>query len=378
MTALRIFSIFTIAMAALIAGCTAEPITSVSNSSSFSSRTAPATFEIPEISRIRTVSLSAVGDILIHGTVYNDARTKSGYDFNPIFAPVKPLLEEADLAIANSESVIGGSAIGLSTYPAFNSPFEVGDALKHAGIDVVTLANNHTLDRGEGAIRNAISHWRSLGISTAGSYLSQKERDQGTAITKNGITFSFLSYTYGTNGQDAPTGKEYLVQRIDKEAIRNDLAKARAESDIVVLSLHFGVEYENMPNAEQVDLAHFSAEHGADIILGHHPHVLQPAQWIDTRDGRKVFAVYSLGNFLSGQDVLERKIGGIIHITAVKMEKSGSETVLLRNPAFTPTFVRNTDLEDFKIELLKNIDPKLNAAAKRHMAMWIPELEFKE
>lgn len=378
MKAYHIFVFFALALSSILSACSPEPITAVSNSSNFSTRIAPDTIDIPEMTRIRVATLSAVGDVLIHRTVYEDAQTPSGYDFSPMLQPVKTYLEQSDITVANSESLIGGSQIGLSSYPAFNSPFEVGDALQNAGIDVVTLANNHTLDRGEKALYNALAHWQSLGVKTAGSYLSQEEMDRGTIISKNGIEFSFLAYTYGTNGQKTPQGKEFLVQRINKEAIKTDLKKARTKSDIVVLSLHFGNEYENMPNAEQIELVHFAANHGADIILGHHPHVLQPAQWIEAADGRKVFAVYSLGNFLSGQDVLERKIGGIIHITAIKIENASTKTVVLAEPAFTPTYVRNTDLQNFQVDLLKNINPALNEATKRHMSMWVSDMKFKE
>lgn len=375
----RMFITACLAAGLALAGCAPEPASVLEASSrNFGARLAPSN-EVPtEFSRTRSASISAIGDVLIHGTVYQDAKTADSYDFNPMFEGVAPFLSQSDITIANSESLIGGSGIGVSTYPSFNSPFEVGDAMKNAGVDIVSMANNHTLDRGETAIRNALGHWRSLGILTTGAFLSQKDKDHGVSLSKNGITFSFLSYTYGTNGVETPRGKEYLVQRIDKERIRQDLAIARAESDIVVLSLHFGVEYETMPNAEQIELAHFSAEHGADVILGHHPHVLQPAQWIQASDGRKVFAVYSLGNFLSGQDVLERKIGGIVHITAIKTEKAGSESIMLADPAFTPTFVENTDLKDFQVKLLKTVDPKLNEATKRHIARWMPEMEFQE
>lgn len=144
--------------------------------------------------------MSAVGDILIHGTLYGDARTESGYDFTPMFNKVQPFLASSDIAFANSESIIGGSEIGVSTYPSFNSPFEVGDAMKEAGIDVVAMANNHTLDRGRRAIENALGHWRKLGVVTTGSYLSADEREAIPTIERNGIVFSFLSYTYATNG----------------------------------------------------------------------------------------------------------------------------------------------------------------------------------
>lgn len=375
----RILLTISLFIGLLLTGCTPEQVAfSESTSVGFEGRTVPTDIIPSKISRTRTASISAIGDVLIHGTVYKDAQTEDGYDFNSMFEKVKPYLSQSDITIANSESIIGGSEIGVSTYPSFNSPYEVGDALKDAGIDIVSMANNHTLDRGVKAIENAIGYWNSIGMKHAGSYLSAAEQKEITTMTKNDITFSFLSFTYGTNGILTPAGKDYLVNRIDKNEIQKDLAKARAVSDIVVLSLHFGTEYEAMPNAEQIDLAHFSAANGADIIIGHHPHVLQPAEWIDTVDGRKAFVVYSLGNFLSGQDVLERKIGGILHLTVEKTENAEGNTYIIKNPAFTPTYVRNTNVRDFEVDLLKNVDSNLNDAAKNHMSTWIPEMTFIE
>ncbi len=362
-----------------LAGCVADQVAfSESASSNFGDRTAPADVVPAEIKRVHTVSLSAIGDVLIHATVYNDAQTENGYDFNPMFEKVQPFLSRSDITIANSESIIGGSDIGVSTYPSFNSPYEVADAMKNAGIDIVSMANNHTLDRGVKAIENAVTYWHSIGIKHSGAYLSAAEQKEITTITKNDITFSFLSFTYGTNGILTPAGKDYLVKRIDKNEIREDLAEAKAVSDVVVLSLHFGVEYEAMPNAEQIDLAQFSADNGADIIIGHHPHVLQPADWLDTADGRKAFVVYSLGNFLSGQNVQERKIGGIVHLDVEKTENVDGTTFAIKNPAFTPTYVRNTNERDFEVDLLKNVDSNWNDEAKKHMSTWIPDMKFIE
>lgn len=344
----------------------------------FKERRLPIAISPPELSLTHSVSLSAIGDILIHERVYRDALTADGFDFSPMLKTVKPFLEQSDLTVANSESIIGGSEIGLSTYPAFNSPYEVGDALKDAGVDVVALANNHTLDRGIPAIENAIHYWDQIGMAHTGSYLSAEGRSEITVMTRNGISFSFLSYTYGTNGILTPAGKDYLVNRIDSLIIQQDLKRAREVSDVVVLNLHFGEEYQKMPNAEQLELAHFSAENGADIILGHHPHVLQPPQWIETADGRKAFAVYSLGNFLSGQDELDRQIGAILHLDIEKKVTADTSTITLQNPAFTTTFVRSSNSKDYHVDLLKNVDPELNDATKSHLSTWIQDLQFIE
>ena len=375
-------SIFSSVIAAtfFLAGCAVEQA-SVSDEAqqlAFEVRKLPIATSPSEVGLTTSATLSAVGDILIHERVYKDALTEEGYDFKPMLQTVKPFLEQADITIANSESIVGGSEIGLSTYPAFNSPYEVGAALKNAGVDVVALANNHTLDRGIPAIENAVRYWGQIGMAHAGSYLSADDRSEIALITKNDIIFSFLSYTYGTNGIDTPGGRDYLVNRIDPAIIQQDLKRAREKSDVVVLNLHFGEEYQKMPNAEQIELAHFAAENGADVILGHHPHVLQPPEWIDTSDGRKVFVVYSLGNFLSGQDELDRQIGAILHLDIEKKVTADSTVVTIQHPAFTPTFVRSSNNKGYHVDLLKNVDPALNTATKNHLSTWIQDLQFIE
>lgn len=376
----NLLTLLLILLCLFLAGCfsksnNAAPVLEVEE---FEARSIPVAIIPPKLIKTSTASLSAVGDVLIHERVYLDAKTESGFDFTPMLDEVKPFLEAADITVANSESIVGGSTIGLSTYPSFNSPFEVADALKDAGIDVVSMANNHTLDRGEKAILSAINYWDQLGIRHAGAHASEAEQNELTTLTKNGITFSFLSYTYGTNGIPTPSGKDYLLNRIDKETMQRELAKAKSASDVVVLSLHFGNEYETMPTEEQTELAHFAAEQGADLILGHHPHVLQPVEWIETTDGRKSFVIYSLGNFLSGQEGLQKQIGGILHIQAVKTVDAESVKIALENPAFTPTFVESENQKNYNVTLLKNAHPEANQSIKHHLSKWAKDLSFDE
>lgn len=371
---------FIVCLAALgtLATGSEQPSAAESAPHEFTLRTIPLAVMPERLARNHRVSLSAIGDVLIHEPLYEDAKTGSSYNFDSMFAPIQPFLESSDITVANSESIIGGSEIGVSTYPSFNSPFELGDAMKNAGIDVVSMANNHTLDRGIQAIENAISHWRDIGIVSTGSHLSTQQRADIPVIERNGITLSFLSYTYATNGVPTPAGRPYLVNRIDRELIQQDLAYARKHSDVTVLSLHFGNEYEPMPTQEQADLALFAAENGADIILGHHPHVLQPPAWIDTADGRRSFVFYSLGNFLSGQKGVERRIGGIAHVDIEKLETPEGSSIVITNPAFTPTFVQHDRFTDFEVLLLKDINDEWNANTKAHLSTWMTELEFRE
>lgn len=374
MKSFRLSSLFYFILVPLLLGACA----STENAIKEASPEPPAATAPEETSKTTSASLSAIGDVLIHDSVYWDAETESGYDFAPMFDIVKPYLEKSDITVANSESIIGGSDIGVSSYPSFNSPYEVGDALKAVGVDVVTMANNHTLDRGEKAITNAINYWDQIGMAHTGSALSQKESENIITLTENEITFSFLSYTYGTNGINSPDGKEYLVNRIDKAKMEKDLKRAKEQSDVAVVSLHFGQEYERMPNDEQKQLAQFATDHGADIILGSHPHVLQPAEWLTAPDGRKSFVIYSLGNFLSHQDEQYRRIGGILHINVEKTVTDEETSILLKDPAFTSTYVKNENLRKFKIDLLANVDPELNKEIQAHLSTWTKDLKFEE
>ncbi|MFX3673506.1 MAG: CapA family protein [Paenisporosarcina sp.] len=336
-----------------LVGC-AEP-----SPTPFTFETVPA-INVLEVEQIKSVEqdkpvvtsakLVAIGDILLHRPVYKDAATPEGsYDFSSMFTKVKPFLESADLAIANQETMIGGEELGLSSYPMFNSPYEIGDALKDVGIDMVTIANNHTLDKGEKAIHNAINYWDSIGMPYTGAFSSEKDRAVIRTIVKNDITFSFLAYSYGTNGMPVPEDKPYLINLIDLPLIQQDVEKAKRSSDVVVVSMHWGNEYELTPNQTQIDLAKELSNMGIDIIIGHHPHVLQPMDWIERTDGSKTFVLYSLGNFLSAQEGLERSIGAIGGVEITKTVYQGKTEIRLSNPSFIPTYVYNSNKSNFEV-----------------------------
>ncbi|MEC5424670.1 CapA family protein [Virgibacillus sp. C22-A2] len=320
------------------------------------------------------ITLTAVGDILIHERVYEDAKIDGKYDFMPMLEHVEPFINDSTVAFANQETMIGGDELGLSTYPRFNSPHEIGDALKDIGINVVSLANNHTLDRGEEAVDQAIEYWKFIDMMYTGAFKSQEDSNIIRVLeTKEGISIAFLAYTYGTNGIPVPTGKDYLVNLIEKQHM----------ADVIALSLHFGNEYERMPSEEQKELVQFAANQGVDIVLGHHPHVLQPMEWVIGKNGNKTLAAYSLGNFLSGQYELYRRIGGILHVTITKNIRGEIEVIA---PQFTPTFVKfqddDTDYEVLPMYQLSNNDLAGSdmhyEEIKAHMSQWMPELEFLE
>ncbi|QKE73280.1 CapA family protein [Arthrobacter citreus] len=306
---------------------------------------------------VSKVTVGAVGDILIHNEVYEDAMLPNGiYNFNKMFDEVRKTMEQPDILVANQETMIGGKQFGLSTYPAFNSPSEVGDALKGAGVDFVTLANNHSLDRGEKIIQSALSHWNAIHMPYTGAFKSKADHDQIRVLAKNNIRFSFLAYTFGTNGIPVPKGKDYLVNLIDLTKINRDVERAKKISDVVVVAMHWGTEYERMPNNTQKELAKKLADMGVQIIIGNHPHVLQPPAWITGKTGNKSIVFYSLGNYLSAQDEIYELIGGLATVDVVKNQKNKDVKIELTNPSFFPTYNYYRDNRNFEIMSLENIN----------------------
>lgn len=335
---------------------------------------------------VSAATIAAVGDVLIHKSIYRDAQKGDTYDFDVMFQAVKPYLEKPDITFANQESIIGGKELGLSTYPLFNSPFEIGDTLKRIGVDVVSMANNHTLDRGEQAILNAIRHWNKIGMLYVGAYENEIDKAKIRTIEKNGITFSFLAYTYGTNGIPVPKDKPYLVNLIDKETIEADIQKAKQLSDVIVVSLHFGNEYERMPNESQKELAQFIADAGAHIIFGHHPHVLQPVEFIRSNQGHDTFVAYSLGNFLAAQEAKHdhhRRIGGIVQVEVTKEEFEGKTKITVHSPSFLPTYIHFRNWKNYRILPMHSLTDNELANAKqhyentkKHLSQFLPSLTF--
>ncbi|WP_214777353.1 CapA family protein [Exiguobacterium sp. s22] len=325
---------------------------------------------------VTSASIYAIGDVLLHDNVYDAARTDDGFDFDSAFEQVAPILKRADITIANQESMIGGSEIGLSSYPAFNSPFEIGDTLKRSGVDLVTTANNHSLDRGVQAIENSIGHWNAIGIPYTGSFLSAEDKANIRTLTANDISFSFLAYTYGTNG--IVPKQPYHVNYIDLAQMRPEIERAEQSTDLTVVSLHFGTEYERLPNETQTELAQSLADLGVDIIIGHHPHVLQPPIMLEGVNGNQTFVVYSLGNFFSGQKGDDRNTGGIIGIDVVKTTTDEATTFELKQPMFYPTFTQKSSDGHYEVVPLNSVKPELLSTVSDHMSQWLPELTIEQ
>lgn len=332
------------------------PVPTASPKPSAVSIPSPAPTPVPEPETYRA-KLAAIGDVLIHNTVYQDASDgKGAYNFMPMFEPVKELLRQSDITVANQESLTGGTALGLSSYPMFNSPYEVGDALKDAGVDLVTMANNHTMDKGEKGVLSATSNWDRIGMPYTGAFRNPEDREQLRTLEAGGITFGFLAYTYGTNGMPIPPDKPYLVNLLDAVRMEDEIKKAKQAADVVVVSVHWGVENEPSPNSVQREWAKKLADWGADIIIGTHPHVLQTFEWLSHPEGRRTLVMYSLGNFLSAQDKLPQLIGGIGQVEVVKTVTGEQSAVRLEKPSFIPTYNKYKNWRKYRVIPLNRLE----------------------
>ena len=293
--------------------------------------------------------IGAIGDILIHDWLYEDARTDGGFNFKPMFAHVKPLLSRPDFLLANQESLPGSPALEVSSYPVFCSPKEIIDALQDAGVSMVTTANNHSYDKGEAGILRAISYYEQAGLPYTGSFKNKEDQQTIRYFSTGGIRFAVLSYTYGLNGFTLPKDKPYLVNLIDKEKMLHDIQQAKRKTDLIVLSIHWGTEYERKPNAMQKELAKELVAEGADLIFGHHPHVLQPMEMIRTSNGREGIVFYSLGNFLSGQLWDYKDVGGMAEVTVEKSVLGSHISVAIKDVQFHPTFTSSTRFRSYRV-----------------------------
>ena len=281
-----------------------------------------------------TFTMAVTGDIMCHNTQYKDAYNAStdAYDFSYVFEDVKRYIQTADIAIGNLETTFAGPEVGYSSYPTFNTPETLAYNLKDLGFDVLTTANNHSLDKSYKGIEGTIKYLDDADIAHTGTFTS--EEAQNTILCKyiKGVKIAFLSYTYGTNGIPVPSGKDYCINLIDKKLISKHISLAKEQKpDLICVSMHWGEEYRTNPTKEQQDLADFLFQQGADVILGNHSHVLEPMEkrTVTLEDGTQKdgFVIYSLGNFVSGQVKELTRDTAILNIKITKHGESGKITI---------------------------------------------------
>lgn len=288
-----------------------------------------------------TIRITAVGDLMCHSTQFKNARTgKDSYDFRPCFSEVKPILESADFTIGNIETTFSGDRLPYSGYPNFNSPVEYLVAIKDAGFDFLVSSNNHTMDTGEKGVMSTIKALDSIGFARTGSFISQEDRDSIRVVDIEGITMAILNYTYGMNGYKCPEGKDWMVNLIDTTLIKQDIAAAKELGpDLVCVFYHYGPEYVHEPNIYERECVELAIRNGADLILGAHPHVVQPIEHFATQGGNidTGIVVWSMGNFISNQGQRYRDAGIIVNLELTKDLRTNQ--VELSGVNYVPTWV---------------------------------------
>jgi poly-gamma-glutamate synthesis protein (capsule biosynthesis protein) len=270
-----------------------------------------------------SIELVAVGDNLIHIQIVTSSAVsrdgKPGYDFGPVYQYVKEDIAAADIAFINQETLFAGERFGLSGYPQFNGPVELGQTLVDLGFDVVNHATNHVMDAGEAAVRVTIDYWEDRpDITYLGIHASPEARERPKLVEANGIRLGFLSYTYGTNGLPVPRNAPYLVSLTDTAIMAQEIDAIRPLCDYLIVSMHWGDEYDHKPTRRQEELALFLAQRNVDLVLGHHPHVLQEMRSVKRPDGADMLVFFSLGNFVSAQNRLPTLLGGMAKVTLAR------------------------------------------------------------
>ncbi len=306
--------------------------------------------ENKETVKEKKMSLVAVGDCLIHGALYMDAKTGSDtYDFSDMVSDIEPLIKDYDLKYFNQESIIGGKNLGVSHYPRFNSPDEIGDAMLNVGFNMVSLANNHSLDMGEEGILYSTEYWKNKNIIMSGTNLNVEDRDDIKVYEQNGIKFGYIAYTTVTNGLSTPQNKEYLLNVYDKDKVKEDVNKIKDKVDVIIVSMHWGDEYTHVPVQEEKDIAEYLSSLGVNLIIGTHPHVIQPVEYVND-----TLVVYSLGNFISGQKPLglDKIIGLMVGMDIVVKDKVVFENI---NYQLLYTYSNSSD-RNYKVIPFSNLD----------------------
>lgn len=275
------------------------------------------------------INLIMVGDILLHTPVEESALQEDGsYCFDKIFENTREELQAADLALVNQEVILGGEELGISGYPAFNAPYAVGDALVEAGFDVVCHGTNHALDKGKKGILNCLAFWEESypEIGVLGIHDSAEEEDEIYIYEQDGISIAILNYTYSTNGIAMPADMPYAVDMLDQEKVLEDIRLAEEQADFTIVCPHWGTEYRLEADSSQEKWTRLFLENGVDLVLGTHPHVIEPIEWVkDEETGQEMLVYYSLGNYVnwtssSGEGIANRMVGGMAQVTIGRKE----------------------------------------------------------
>ena len=284
------------------------------------------------ISEVKSeVKLVAFGDNIIHDAImeYADVHENGNYDF--LYKDVKKEIEEADIAVLQQETMLVGDKAAYAGYPSFGTPVAVGEAVAGTGFDVVTCAGNHVLDRGTKGIDTTIDFYKDAGIVCTGIQKSSETSYRPyDIINKNGIRIALYNYTYGTNNGDPRDKYPYMIHFLpngkdEEDRFVKELKSCRDEADFVIVFVHWGNEYETEPNEYQRHIAELMAQGGADVVIGTHPHVVQPFETVKRPDGGVMNVFYSLGNFRADQGQSEETRMGAEAVITIAHSFEGVE-----------------------------------------------------
>ena len=304
-----------------------------------------------------TFNLTAIGDVMCHNTQYMDAYNSSTgeYDFSYVFEDIRNHIKFSDISVGSLETCFAGADRGYSNYPTFNSPDSLAYGLADIGIDVLSTAGNHCLDMGFDGLSRTIDVLDNAKISHVGTYKSEEEQNNILIKNVKGINIAFLNYTYGTNGISIPEDKPYCVNLIDRDLIKKhiDLAKSK-DVDLIVACMHWGNEYQTTPSNEQKELADFLFGNGVDIILGNHPHVLQPMEkrTVTLEDGttKDCFVIYAFGNFICDQNAENTRNSIILNLN---ITKNADGKISINNATYIPIYMyKNLNLKTKRMKVL--------------------------
>ena len=322
------------------------------------------------------LTIVAVGDNL-----YHEVMIKAGEegDYLPAYGEIRPLVEKADIAFINQETLLAGKEFGFSGYPQFNSPQKLGRAISAAGFNVVNHATNHIMDKGEKAVFATMDFWDTIPeAAVLGIHRSQEQRELPKLFKKNNITAGILSYTYGTNGLPVPADKPWLVSLIDTEIMAGEIDALRPLCDILLVSMHWGEEYESGYSKSQAKLAAFLAEHQVDLVIGHHPHVIQPVEYILRPDGRLMLCFYSLGNLISAQTQNAALLGAMAYVKVEKIKTpDGLDSIVFPDAGAIPLVTHyGGDPPEFKVYPLYAYSEELVGKHRKNMEKKELTLEY--
>ena len=309
--------------------------------------TEPVTEEIteavtePVIVEPMRASFAAVGDAIVHEGIWMEAQKTArnagngdDYDFSHLFRLVADDIASYDLTFINQETLMAGAEYGYSAYPRFNTPRELADAIIDTGFDVVNIANNHMMDMLPEGLAATIDFWDTQPVTLIGGYKNTEDYNTARIVTVNDIDIAFLSYCYGTNGLSMPAGYDMIIPYLDEEVITAQTAAAKEQADFVVVSVHWGEDSYQGLTEQQKTFAKIFADCGVDVVVGHHPHLIQPMEWIEGKDGHRMLCAYSLGNYFSLMAKAENMVGGMLSLDFV-VEGADKR---LENVQFIPTF----------------------------------------